>query len=47
MVDALRRDYAAMAAMIFGPTPDFDQVLESVAGLEIFLNATNEEAADV
>jgi len=47
MVDALRRDYVAMAAMIFGPTPDFDQVLESVAGLEIFLNATNEEAVDV
>ncbi len=39
MVEALRRDYAAMAAMIFGPVPEFDRVLRSVAGLEGLLNS--------
>ena len=38
MVDALRRDYAAMTAMIFGPAPEFTSVLESVAELEYLLN---------
>ena len=38
MVDALRRDYGAMAAMIFGPAPEFDQVLGSVVRLERLLN---------
>ncbi|MGO4869171.1 MAG: nucleotidyl transferase AbiEii/AbiGii toxin family protein [Roseiarcus sp.] len=47
MVDALRRDYGAMAAMLFGPAPEFDQVLKSVARLETLLNAPGEEAADV
>ncbi|UVK49732.1 nucleotidyl transferase AbiEii/AbiGii toxin family protein (plasmid) [Mesorhizobium sp. AR02] len=39
MVDALRRDYVAMAAMIFGPVPNFNLVLESVRQLETLLNA--------
>ena len=47
MVDALRRDYGVMTAMIFGPPPDFDQVLKSVAGLEALLNAPKEEADEV
>ncbi|MEO5755347.1 MAG: nucleotidyl transferase AbiEii/AbiGii toxin family protein [Mesorhizobium sp.] len=39
MVDALRRDYVAMAEMIFGPVPNFGLVLQSVQRLEIQLNA--------
>jgi Nucleotidyl transferase AbiEii toxin, Type IV TA system len=39
MVDALRRDYRAMTAMIFGPAPEFDLVLNSIARLETLLNA--------
>lgn len=39
MVDALRRDYVAMAAMIFGPVPNFNLVLESVRQLETLLSA--------
>lgn len=38
MVDALRRDYAAMAGMIFGEVPPFEAVLESVVALEARLN---------
>jgi Nucleotidyl transferase AbiEii toxin, Type IV TA system len=38
MVDALRRDYAAMTPMIFGAAPDFGDVLASVAQLEARLN---------
>jgi Nucleotidyl transferase AbiEii toxin, Type IV TA system len=38
MVDLLRRDYAAMATMIFGEVPDFRVVLESVATAETGLN---------
>ncbi len=38
MVEALRRDYAAMTAMIFGSAPDFTSLLESVARLEHLLN---------
>jgi hypothetical protein len=47
MVAALRRDYGAMAAMIFGPVPEFDQVLESVVKLERLLNAPGVEDEDV
>ncbi len=39
MVDALRRDYAAMAAMIFGPVPAFELVLGSVARLDELVNS--------
>lgn len=38
MIDALRRDYQAMSAMIFGKSPDFDAVLKSAAELEARLN---------
>jgi len=37
-VDALRRDYAAKASMIFGEVPPFEAVLESVVALEARLN---------
>jgi hypothetical protein len=39
MADALRADYAAMSGMIFGPVPEFDVVMTSVARLEAELNA--------
>jgi hypothetical protein len=39
MLDPLRRDYKAMATMIFGEVPVFDAVLESVAQAEKRLNA--------
>jgi Nucleotidyl transferase AbiEii toxin, Type IV TA system len=39
MIDALRRDYAAMSSMIFGSVPKFDDVLESVRSAEQRLNA--------
>jgi hypothetical protein len=38
MLDVLRRDYDAMATMIFGEVPDFKMVLESVATAEAWLN---------
>lgn len=38
MLDPLRRDYDAMAGMIFGDVPTFDVVLESVAMAEERLN---------
>jgi hypothetical protein len=38
IVDILRRDYAAMATMIFGDVPDFRVVLDSVATAETWLN---------
>jgi hypothetical protein len=34
MLDLLRRDYDATAAMIFGEVPSFGTVLESLAGAE-------------
>jgi hypothetical protein len=34
MLDRLRRDYGAMAGMVFGPIPPFDAVIASVATLE-------------
>lgn len=39
MLDSLRRDYDAMAVMIFGDVPTFDAVLESVAIAEERLNS--------
>ena len=39
MIDALRRDYAAMVGMIFGPAPAFGEVLDSIGRLEDALNA--------
>lgn len=38
MVDRLRRDYAAMAVMIFGDAPSFNEVMATVAALEERLN---------
>ncbi len=38
MRDALARDYAAMAGMIFGPVPDFALVLEQIAVIEAISN---------
>jgi hypothetical protein len=40
MRDALRRDYQAMAAMIFGEAPAFDAIVDSVATLERRVNAS-------
>ncbi len=38
MVDALRKDYRAMSAMIFGQPPPFAAVVEAIAKLEQQLN---------
>lgn len=38
MTDALRRDYEAMAGMIFGDVPAFDDVLAALATLEARVN---------
>lgn len=38
MIEPLSRDYDAMAGMIFGETPAFGEVMESVAALESELN---------
>lgn len=38
MIDALRRDYVAMSAMIFGQAPTFEAVMASVAALEAQVN---------
>jgi hypothetical protein len=41
MLADLRRDYAAMSGMIFGPIPDVDEVVAAIAGLEQSLNRGN------
>ncbi|MES2297949.1 MAG: nucleotidyl transferase AbiEii/AbiGii toxin family protein [Pseudomonadota bacterium] len=38
MLDALKRDYQAMAGMIFGDVPDFTEILETVRQLELIIN---------
>ncbi len=38
MMDALRQDYRAMSAMIFGEPPPFDVVVEAIAELQRALN---------
>ncbi len=38
MVEALRRDYAAMTAMIFGPAPAFEAIMTSIERLEAIIN---------
>lgn len=38
MIADLRRDYGAMAGMIFGEVPDFETILETVVSLERMLN---------
>ena len=39
MIDPLRKDYEAMATMIFGEVPSFEAVLDSIARAEERLNA--------
>ena len=39
MYDELRRDYSAMAAMIFGDPPEFDAIVETVATVEQAINS--------
>jgi hypothetical protein len=39
MLSGLRRDYAAMTGMVFGPTPSFDEIVESIASIEERLRA--------
>jgi hypothetical protein len=39
MLTSLRRDYAAMSGMVFGPLPDFEAVIDAVADLEQKSNA--------
>lgn len=38
MLDLLRQDYRAMAVMIFGDVPAFEDVMGSIAALERLLN---------
>jgi hypothetical protein len=38
MIDALKRDYHAMAGMIFGEIPNFTEILETVRELELLIN---------
>ncbi len=40
MYDELKRDYAAMAGMIFGDSPSFESIIESVVALEDAINGT-------
>jgi hypothetical protein len=39
ILESLRKDYGAMATMIFGDVPSFDAILASVARAEEQLNA--------
>ena len=41
MITDLRRDYDAMAGMIFGEIPSFDEILATVARLEAQLNGNS------
>jgi hypothetical protein len=41
MIADLRRDYDAMAGMVFGDVPPFDDVLAAVVALERELNGTS------
>lgn len=41
MIDALRRDYANTAAMIFGEPPSFDLILDSMQQLDAAVNASS------
>ncbi len=46
MVEGLRRDYDAMAGMIIGAVPAFDDVLQSIAAIEERLNAEQVRRAE-
>ena len=41
-LDTLRRDYDAMAGMIIGPVPRFEDVVASIAAIEERLNGNDE-----
>ena len=41
MTGALRQDYRAMSAMIFGEPPSFDAIIEEIAALEQALNGAS------
>jgi hypothetical protein len=43
MLDALERDYNAMATMIMGPVPPVADVMDAVSSLETRLNAQGPE----
>jgi len=38
MIDALKRDYGNMTAMIFGAAPDFAEILASINEIELIAN---------
>lgn len=40
MIDHLRHDYTAMATMIFGTVPTFEEVMASIGKLEVMVNNT-------
>jgi Nucleotidyl transferase AbiEii toxin, Type IV TA system len=42
MMDALRRDYDAMAGMIIGPVPRFEDVIASITAIEERLNGNHQ-----
>jgi hypothetical protein len=44
MYDDLRRDYAAMAGMIFGKPPEFEAIVETVADVERVINGMTGDA---
>ena len=44
MIEPLRRDYDAMAGMIFGTVPEFNQVIESIDRLSAMVNSRPTEA---
>lgn len=46
MLTDLRRDYDAMAGMIFGPIPQIDAVVAAITDLERRLNARDSPATD-
>jgi hypothetical protein len=43
MIEPLRRDYQAMAGMVFGGVPDFDALLVNIEDLEHRLNQTHRQ----
>lgn len=40
MLDTLRRDYSAMAGMIFGAVPPFDEILASMSEIDALVNSS-------
>ncbi|MEO7181316.1 MAG: nucleotidyl transferase AbiEii/AbiGii toxin family protein, partial [Gemmatimonadaceae bacterium] len=46
MRDALRRDYNAMAGMIFGTVPSFDGILTAIGEVEAIANGAGPMTTD-